>query len=143
MSRHFFLYGTLRPDCATGLSSRLIAPLDFLGEATVAGKLFAKRDPRGVYPVLIAGGRERVRGVLAAMSAGAKPPPGWIHTLDEYEGAGREYLRRSVRCVGPDGQPVKAQAYVYARPTARGLQAIRHGDFRRFLEETGLRPFAG
>lgn len=143
MSRHFFFYGTLRPDCATGLPARLIAPLDFLGEATVAGKLFAKRDPRGVYPVLVAGGRERVRGVLATMPAGAKPPPGWLHALDRYEGAGREYLRRSVRCLQGNGQTVQAQAYLYARPIARDLLPIAHGDFWRFIAETDLRVYAG
>ena len=142
--RHFFFYGTLRPDCATGLPARLIAPLEPVGPATVAGRIFAKPDPRGCYPVLYRGGRGRVTGFVFRERKGARC--GWLQALDRFEGAaggGGEYLRRPVRAVLADGTRLLADAYLYNRPAVRTLVPIRHGDFARFLAETGQSQFSG
>lgn len=144
MTRHFFFYGTLRHDVAQGLPARLIAGLEVMGSATVAGRIFAKHDSRGVYPVLLAGGIGRVRGVVCR--AGACFSGRHLAALDRYEGAarvGREYRRRPVRVRLEGGGRLMADAYLYCRPLSARLVPLAHGDFARYLAETGYAPYSG
>jgi len=141
---HLFLYGTLRPDSAVGVPARLVAPLEIVGPAAVAGRIFAKHDPRGTYPVLYRGGFGRVLGTVCRAREGA--PRGWLEALDRFEGAagaGGEYSRRPVLAELGDGIRLRAEAYLYNLPPDRSLTPIHHGDFVRYLAETGLRPFGG
>ena len=142
MARHFFFYGTLRHDVAQGLPARLIEGLEPVGPATAAGRIFARRDSHGWYPVLFRGGIGRVRGIVCR--AAGRLPGRALAALDRYEGAagmGGEYVRRPVRAVLDGGGAVMADAYFFNRTARRELLPIPHGDFARWLAETGSKPF--
>lgn len=143
MARHFFFYGTLRPDLAQGLPARLIERLEPVGGAVAHGRMLARRDPRGVYPVLVRG-TGRVHGMVCRADGRLSGP--WLDALDRYEGAaggGGEYLRRPIAVRLAGARRITAQAYLFNRPLLPALIPVPHGDFARFLAETGLRPFAG
>jgi len=54
-----------------------------------------------------------------------------------------EFLRQGlpVRAAGRSG--IAAQAYVYNRPLTGRLTRIGHGDFARWLRESGNKAYAG
>lgn len=149
MTRLIFLYGTMQPALAHGPAVRLAAALEDGRRATVRGSLHAVILPQGVYPVLWPGGGGRVAGQVFTVPA----LPGWLEAVDAYENCdpgnedGSEYLRRNLRAAltddGADGTMVTAQAYITCDRPCPDLPVIRHGDFARFLRETGLPPFVG
>ncbi len=144
MTRHFFFYGTLRHDIAQGVPAGLIEGLEVVGPASVAGAIYARRDPRGTYPVLLLGGRGRVQGIICR--AGDAFTARNLAAMDRYEGAagtGGEYVRRPVRAQLQGGTRVMAEAYLYNRGLSADLAPIRHGDFARYIAETGHRPYLG
>ncbi|MBS1240212.1 MAG: gamma-glutamylcyclotransferase [Proteobacteria bacterium] len=144
MARHFFFYGTLRHDVAQGLPTRLVEGLEVLGAATVAGRIFAKHDPRGTYPVLQRGGIGRVHGTVCRASERFSIRN--LAAMDRFEGAagrGGEYVRRPLQVLLDGGATLTADAYVYNRQVTPALTPIPHGDFARYLAETGLAPYGG
>ncbi|MDD3798814.1 MAG: gamma-glutamylcyclotransferase [Novosphingobium sp.] len=134
MGRPFFFYGTLQQGLARGEAARLVAGLGEGVSALVRGALFALDDPHGCYPVLVSGGSRRVTGRVVDCPGDRR----WLAQMDAYEGA--EYRRCPVRARLADGSTVMAQAYFYARRRGAGLVPIAHGDFARFLAETGRAP---
>lgn len=143
MSRHIFLYGTMLPHLARGHSARLAAALGEGRGATVRGRLYAVTCPQGCYPVLLRGDGGNVVGQVHEIP----PEPGWLAALDRYENydpageRGSDYLRREMPAMLADGTSLRAQAYIGRESDVRGLAPIGHGDFARFLAETGLRPY--
>lgn len=138
MGRHFFFYGTLRPDLAQGLPARLIERLYPVGAATMKGRIYARRDPGGTYPVLLRSGIGMVHGVVCRAKDGFSARE--LAALNRYEG--REYIRRAIPARLGNGMAIAADAYIYAGPMTADMIPILHGDFMRFLAETGDRPFA-
>ena len=145
MIRHFFFYGTLRQDLAQGLPARLVEGLEPIAPASVRGRIFACIDPAGgAYPVLFRGGGGQVRGLVCRATGGFRARD--LAALDRYEGvagAGGEYVRRPVRARLEGGPAMAADAYIYARRPSRSLMPIAHGDFARWLAETGAAPYGG
>ncbi|MBO9498745.1 MAG: gamma-glutamylcyclotransferase [Novosphingobium sp.] len=142
MARHFFFYGTLRHDVARKAAVRLIEGLEIVGPASVRGRMFAKRDLRGAYPLLLRGGIGTVRGTVCR--GGEAFTIRSLAALDRYEGAataGGEYVRRPMTVLLDSGGSIIADAYLYNRRATADLVPIPHGDFARWLAETGERPF--
>ena len=144
LARMLFLYGTLMKHVARGYPARLVACLGDGQTATVRGALYAVRDGRVAYPALVARGLTRVKGVLYPLPEAAE----WLARLDRFENYdprrpnGGEYVRRVLDVRLASGDVVRAKAYVYRRPLQPGMQRIAHGDFARYLAETGLKPYA-
>ena len=134
MNRPFFFYGTLQQDLAIGEAAQLVAALGAGVPATVRAALFAMDDPDGSYPVLVPGASREVKGRLVFGPDDRR----WLARLDAYEGT--EYRRCPVRVRTADGEILRAEAYIYTRRRGAGLVPIPHGDFARFLTETGRKP---
>ena len=143
MAGHIFLYGTMLPQLARGCSARLAASLGEGRAATVCGLLYAVISPLGSFPVLFGADEGTVAGRVYEIPGAA----GWLEELDRYENydpadeAASDYLRREVAATLADGSSIAAQAYIGRESATDGLLPIRHGDFTRFLAETGLRPY--
>ena len=143
-----FFYGVLRPELASGRMAELVALLGDPRPATVAGRLYAVPDARGHYPVMIAGeDGGRVRGII--MQLGAMFGGDALAELDAFEGFdpaahdSSDYIRHSVRAELADGTPLAADAYWWNRAVAADFIPIAHGDFARYLAESGARTLPG
>jgi gamma-glutamylcyclotransferase (GGCT)/AIG2-like uncharacterized protein YtfP len=129
---HLFIYGTLMP----GL--RLEAEMHgarFVGAAQVPGCLVDV----GRYP-----------GLLLDLSRGDGLVTGEVYEvndvqlarLDGVEGvvlgdrAASQYWRETVTVISGPLQGQFVQTYVYNRPVD-GCAAIKHGDYRRYIQEVG------
>jgi gamma-glutamylcyclotransferase (GGCT)/AIG2-like uncharacterized protein YtfP len=142
MARHFFFYGTLRHEVARKAALRLIEGLEIVGPATLRGEIFAKYDLRGTYPVLVRGGIGTVHGTVCR--GGERFTIHSLAALDRYEGAARargEYVRRPMTVQLENGGSITADAYLYNKRVTADLVPIPHGDFARWLAETGERPY--
>jgi gamma-glutamylcyclotransferase (GGCT)/AIG2-like uncharacterized protein YtfP len=137
---HLFFYGVLLGSVAEGTVRELLAGIGPGRPATTGGRLYAVPDVRGAYPVLVPGA-----GVVHGMvhEAGGVD----LDALDRFEGvdphepSAGEYRRESREAdVAGEGR-VMADAYLYNRTIAADFVPIHHGDFARWLRETGTRPF--
>jgi gamma-glutamylcyclotransferase (GGCT)/AIG2-like uncharacterized protein YtfP len=135
--RALFFYGVLMPELATGRMAELVALLEPGQTATVPGVLFAIADPAGHHPAMIAGDGA-VHGRLHQL--GERFGAAELSELDAYEGSA--YARRPVAARLADGTLVTAEAYVWTGPIA-GLAPIPHGDFARYLAESGAPALPG
>ena len=135
--RALFFYGVLMPELATGRMAELVALLEPGQVATVAGKLFAIADPDGHHPAMVAG-EGAVHGRLHQL--GEQFGAAELAEMDAYEGG--DYARRPVEVRRADGTLVSAEAYVWTGPTT-GLTTIEHGDFARYLAESGAPMLPG
>ncbi|MCL9999407.1 MAG: gamma-glutamylcyclotransferase [Erythrobacter sp.] len=125
---HLFVYGVLRE----GLGDwPFLAGIGPGRAASASGALFAIDDPQGWYPALVPG---------EGMVSGALHPCDTVElaAVDAFEGA--DYARRPipVQCAG---EAIMAEAYLWAAPLPPGALPIPHGDFARWLAETGHPPF--
>ena len=136
MAKPFFFYGTLQRDLAHGEAARLVANLGEGVPASVRGALFAIDDPQGCYPVLVRAGSRWVKGRVVD----CPDDRCWLAQMDAYEGP--EYRRHPMRVRMADGSNVLAEAYIYRRRCGARLIPIAHGDFARFLAETGRRALS-
>ena len=137
MSLRLFFYGILRAD---------VAEWDFLAgigsgvPAKARGLLHAIPTPDGWYPALTRGEGE-VHGLVHEAGSLDLVP------LDRFEGYDperpdeSEYLRRSIVVTTGSGA-LEADAYLWNRPVDGALVAIPHGDFARWLAETGNAPLS-
>lgn len=139
---HLFLYGTLLHGACNAVADALHRTLRPGLPATVAGRLFALSDPCGWYPALVPG-EGRVAGMVHAAGPGFDAAA--LTRLDAYEGfdsavpAVSEYVRAPVMArLEVGGGEIEAQAYLYHAPLPHGAVPIAGGDFRDFLERTGL-----
>lgn len=139
MGRDIFLYGTLQKPLARGCAAGLAAVLGQGRPGWTRGSLHLVRDAQGAYPALLRG-YGKVAGTVYQLPA----EPGWLARVDAYEGcrradpAGSEYIRRPLRVILCDGRAIGAQAYFYNRLPRDAGEHIAHGDFARFIRETGL-----
>jgi len=147
---HLFFYGVLLGEVASARIGALLAGLGPGRPAVARGTLYAVQIPRGWYPVLLA-----CDG--ASTGEAGQPVRGMVHeagsvdiaALDRFEGfdpadARAGEYRRAPISVTPDGDPpLMAQAYLYNHAPAPAFERIPHGDFARWLRETGRQPFAG
>lgn len=127
-----FVYGVLRE----GLGDwPFLAGIGPGRAATTSGDLFAISDPQGWCPALRHGqgpGWGTVTGTLHDARI-----LDWA-AVDAFEGP--DYTRRPipVRC---GGETITAHAYLWTAPLPAGAPRIAHGDFARWLAETGRAPF--
>ncbi len=105
----------------------LLEPAGYLGEGTVAGRLF----DLGRYPGLVAprAPGDRVRGELYTL----RKPKLTLAKLDEYEGCrpragSAEFARERWAVRLDDGRRIEAWIYLYRGDLARG-RLIRSGDY--------------
>ena len=142
-----FFYGVLMSGLASGRMAELVALLEPGLAGTTRGRLYAVPDRRGHYPLLVADpAGEPVHGVVH------RPGPAFnaaaLAELDRFEGylpddpAGSAYLRRPVE-VSLDGTMVSCDAYLAHRSRPPGTIPVPHGDFLRYLAETGAAPLPG
>ena len=126
-----FFYGVLQPNLAEGAVAELVAGLGPGTPAVATGHLYAILERGGWHPAMVpdaAGGL-----IHGQMFDGTGVD---IAALDEFELEGVDYDRRAI-AVRPDGGHwLSAQAYCWRRPVDR-LERIAHGDFARWLMETG------
>lgn len=146
--RALFFYGVLLPGLASGRMGELVALLGDAAPATVAGRLFAVPDPRGHFPVMLeAAGNDRVSG--AVLVPGPRFGAAELAELDAFEGFDparpeqSDYVRRGLSATLVDGRTVPADVYWWNRPVGTDFVPIAHGDFARYLAETGLPPLPG
>ena len=143
-----FFYGVLRPGLASGRMAGLIALLGQARPATISGKLYAVPDPRGHYPVMTAGSAgERVHGTV--LIPGPRFGTAELAEFDAFEGFepgnpdGSDYRRLTLKVTLSDGSAVDADAYRWNRAVGGDSILIAHGDFARYLAESGARPLPG
>lgn len=137
-----FFYGVLIGKLASPDIRRLLTGIGPGRPAMANGRLYAVKGGDGCYPVLVPG-RGAVRGMLH--EAGRAD----IASLDAFERCfpdapeRSEYLRRPIAVRMGGRSAIAAQAYIYNRPVSGHLVRIGHGDFARWLHESGNRPISG
>jgi len=142
----FFFYGTLMADSDNPVAKFVHGKLRALGPAQVRGVLHGVPDPDGWYPALLPG-EGIAKGLL--YEAGDSFTAADLARLDAYEDYDPArpgtslYIREPLVVTGPDGADGLAEAYRFAQPLPAGSRPIVHGDFRRWLAEQDVRPFAG
>ncbi len=123
---YLFVYGSLRRRPGVCSNHRLLAGCEWVGPATLAGRLYRLDG----YPGAVDAGRGRIQGEVYRLRNGRRT----LAVLDLYEECTRHFpqpheyrrVRRPVRLVG--GRVLSAWVYLYNRPTA-GLSAIARGDY--------------
>lgn len=130
-----FIYGTLLDGLAHGEAARLTRGLAPGIPASIAGALCLVEEPLGCYPVLVPGVEGRVTGKVVD----CPDEPRWWDELDAYEGP--DYRRWSVIAELAGGGEAEVQAYICLIADTDDLEAIPHGDFARFIAETGRKVF--
>ncbi len=132
-----FVYGTLRRACSTGAHQRYLAGAEFIGDASVAGRLYQI----SYYPALVADAAAgRVRGEVYRLLDEAQ-----LMALDDYEECpqpwhcGQEYRREPLAVTLASGATLTAWAYVYQWPLA-AQQRIPSGDFLAQFELNPASP---
>ena len=112
-----FVYGTLMKK---GSASRYMRDADFLGETVLPG--YAMYD-LGWYPGILPAEGSQVHGEVYLVSEEM------LKSMDQYEGEGFLYLRKTMPVTGIDECP-EAQAYIYLRPVDKA-QRIQNGRWDR------------
>jgi gamma-glutamylcyclotransferase (GGCT)/AIG2-like uncharacterized protein YtfP len=133
-----FFYGVLLGSVAEGRIRTLLHGLGPGRPASTSGRLYAVAERGRFYPALVPG-----EGTVHGMAHEAGTVD--LAALDRFEnvrsdGTG-EYRRVPIRLLlggGTEG----ADAYLYNRPIVAGLVPIEHGDFARWLRNTGALAFA-
>lgn len=124
---HLFFYGVLRE----GLGDwPFLAGIGPGRAATTRGTICAIPDPSGWYPALLPGDGV-VHGAIHARG-GAD-----LAAMDEFEGP--RYRRQAVP-VTVEGGTLAAEAYLWIDALPARAEPIAHGDFARWLAETGRKP---
>ncbi len=129
---HLFFYGVLRE----GLGDwPFLAGIGPGRPARTSGALFAIADPDGWYPALLHDdGSEAAEVVGALHDAGGVD----LAAMDAFEGP--DYTRSAIP-VQVGGETITAGTYLWTAPVPPGSPRIVHGDFARWLAETGHSPF--
>jgi gamma-glutamylcyclotransferase (GGCT)/AIG2-like uncharacterized protein YtfP len=142
----FFFYGTLIAGSGNPVARLVHDRLRAIGPAEARGLLVAVPDPDGWYPALLPG-EGVVRGMLYEATETFTAAD--LARLDAYEDCdpldreGSLYLREELEAIMPGGRSVAAEAYRFVGPLPEGSRPIVGGDFRAWLAENGLAPFAG
>jgi len=133
-----FFYGVLLDSVAEGRVRTMLRGLGPGQPATTSGRLYAVAESGRFYPALIPG-EGMARGMVH--EAGTAD----LAALDRFEdvwpdGTG-EYRRQPIQ-ISAGGGSLIADAHLYNRAVSANLVLIPHGDFARWLRETGARAFA-
>jgi len=128
-SGHLFVYGTLRRETGSEMHRFLARYSEFLGDATLQGKLYSV----GSYPGLAAS--DNRHDVVYGEVYKLRHPDFVLSLLDGYEECGPRFpepvfMRRKQSVKLNSGDVVSAWVYIFARPT-QTLQLIQSGDFLR------------
>ncbi|MEM7780323.1 MAG: gamma-glutamylcyclotransferase [Pseudomonadota bacterium] len=133
---HLFFYGVLQESVARWPF------LEGLGQgspATTRGLLYVIPSGSTWYPALIASEAGEAVTVHGAVHAASQVD---IGPVDAFEGA--DYARQELPIERADGSgPNKADVYVWIAELPDGAERIEHGDFARWLKETGRKPYSG
>jgi gamma-glutamylcyclotransferase (GGCT)/AIG2-like uncharacterized protein YtfP len=127
-----FVYGTLMRTTDGAMHPLLLGRAEFLGSASIAGKLYLVHDYPGA--IIIEGDQPRIHGEVYHLFDAEKLLP----MLDEYEECApnfpspHEYQRLRRPIARFDGQNLKAWVYQYNLATQQ-LKQIRSGDYRNHL----------
>ena len=128
--------------------AELVALLGPPRPATVSGKLYAVPDPRGHFPLMVAAeGTERVSGMV--LSPGPLFGAGELAELDAFEGFdpadpnASDYIRDWLHATLADGLTLGVDAYRWNQDIGADFIPIPHGDFARYLAESGALPLPG
>jgi gamma-glutamylcyclotransferase (GGCT)/AIG2-like uncharacterized protein YtfP len=103
----------------------------------VVGDLYAIADPAGHHPAMVPG-ESAVHGRLHL--PGPNFGPAELAEMDAFEGT--DYARCVVAVRLADSAELAAEAYVWTGSTA-SLSPISHGDFARYLAESGAPALPG
>jgi gamma-glutamylcyclotransferase (GGCT)/AIG2-like uncharacterized protein YtfP len=117
----FFVYGTLRQGDDNDITRLLPAP-KFMGQASIAGKMFHL----GAYPGVILGGNSIVYGEVYAVSPALEAKLDAIEA--EYPAQPDEYAKREVTVV-IQGQALNCYVYEINPAYTRGKPVIASGDW--------------
>jgi pyruvate carboxylase len=123
-----FVYGTLRHACGHQMHRLLAEHAEFVGEATIQGRLYLVGEFPGA--VETASPEDRVQGEVYSLNQAEE----LLTALDAYEDFDPQspgtslYRRDKAMTLLRDGKTVEAWVYFYNRPTA-GLRPIPSGDF--------------
>ncbi|AKH43450.1 gamma-glutamylcyclotransferase (GGCT)/AIG2-like uncharacterized protein YtfP [Altererythrobacter atlanticus] len=138
-----FVYGVLIRELAQGRAAELVAALEEGIPATARGTLYAVRgEGDGWYPIMLhdpEGGE--IHGIVH--EAGRVEWQAMDEFEDAHDGPDAEYNRREIPVMLPNGFSTMAYAYCYARDVPKDAEPIPHGDFGRWLRETGRGPITG
>lgn len=130
-----FIYGTLLEGLARGEAARLMEGIGPGQPARVSGALHLVEEELGCYPVLV----PSLDGKVCGQIIECPDDPAWLADLDAYEG--QDYRRWALVAELENGGEEEVQAYVCILPEADSLPAIPHGDFARYVANTGCRLF--
>lgn len=138
----FFFYGTLLDGSDNPVARDIHALLSPLGPAAVRGALHAVPDADGWFPALVSGESLAQGRIYQARGHFTAADLARMDAYEDYDPARSEaslYVRCEVELAGGG----TAQAYLFNQPLPAGSRPISHGDFRRWLAETGSAPFSG
>lgn len=140
MLNYLFVYGTLRKALDGSLHPYLKNRAEFIGNATLPGKLYQIGMYPGAAPIP-AGSRHIVQGELYRLFR-----PRWLlQQLDDYEECGshfpapHEYQRKQENVSLSDNTHLQAWTYIYQHSTC-GLKLIYKGEYRPFLPKSHSNP---
>lgn len=134
MSPHLFVYGTLRRDTRHDMYRVLARDADFVGDATINGRLY----DLGEYPgaVRTADETSRIKGEVYRL----RDPNTTLPVLDDYEGCGPndtppfEFERELVTASLEMGEELRTWVYWY-RGKLDKKRRIVDGDFLRYASQ--------
>jgi gamma-glutamylcyclotransferase (GGCT)/AIG2-like uncharacterized protein YtfP len=129
-----FFYGVLREGVGDW---PFLAGLGLGSPATMQGALFAIPDPDGWYPALVLTQARYATNVVGTLHEAGDVD---LAAVDAFEGA--DYTRVSVAVDGWAGGGSMAQAYIWTADLPDNAEPIVHGDFVRWLEETGRQAYS-
>lgn len=132
---HMFFYGVLREGVGDW---PFLKGLGLGSPATTQGALFAIPDPGGWYPALVLTQARFATNVVGTLHEAGDVD---LNVVDAFEGP--DYTRQPVPVDGWSGfGDTEAQAYVWTAELPEGAEPIVHGDFVRWLKETGRKPIS-
>jgi len=115
-----FVYGTLKSGCSSEYADMLHSSADFMGRASIAGRLYRIADYPGA--VLSDKRADRVHGEVFQMH----DPDALLEALDAYEGSSYERVWCPIEM--EDGEQATAWVYTY-RESIEGKPQIESGVF--------------